>query len=322
MATDNRARNFSLTKPRYDQSSFFGRMRHFLAFTNPATVFVSESELEDMKRKLEQFKNNTLPSNVTEDELWRARYVLENTFARDGSKIPWPFRMSGYALGNLPVCVGMMIPNAGILSTVFWQWVNQTQNAFTNHYNRSSEQEVPQEKVLQNYLAAVVAAVSVAVSTKLAIKSVSSESLRVTLSRTVPFLSAATANVLNTYLMRRQELQTGINVKDKDGNHVGTSREAAKTAIAATCTSRVFMSFSLLGVPPFIYPIFERTRLLKKYPSLNLPMQFVVCAVMIFAVIPVSVALFSQDMEIASDKLEPEFAQKYPNTKLVFNKGL
>ena len=38
----------------------------------------------------------------------------------------------------------------------------------------------------------------------------------------------ATANICNVVLMRNHELFTGIEVKDKDGNVVGTSKIAAR----------------------------------------------------------------------------------------------
>ena len=41
-------------------------------------------------------------------------------------------------------------------------------------------------------------------------------------------LCLATANIANVYLMRQNELQTGIDVEDDKGNIVGTSKAAAK----------------------------------------------------------------------------------------------
>jgi len=38
---------------------------------------------------------------------------------------------------------------------------------------------------------------------------------------------AACANICNVFLMRNSELSTGVDVEDKDGNVVGTSKVAA-----------------------------------------------------------------------------------------------
>eukprot|EP01125_Pyxidicula_operculata_P021871 TRINITY_DN8713_c0_g1_i1.p1 TRINITY_DN8713_c0_g1~~TRINITY_DN8713_c0_g1_i1.p1 ORF type:complete len:328 (-),score=62.64 TRINITY_DN8713_c0_g1_i1:119-1009(-) len=296
-------------------------MKHFVEFTNPFTLLVSDKEMDDMKLKLKQFEEGTLPDSVSDEELWKAKNVVSNTYARDGSKIPWPFRMSGYALGNLPITVGLILPNASLPTMIFWQWANQTQNALTNHYNRSGAESVSTQKIMESYFGAVGAAVAIAIGSKLAVRRVASESLRNTLGKIIPFFAVASANVLNTYLMRRHETVTGIPVTD-NGQVVGISKKAAEYAIGATCLSRVIMSFCMVAVPPFIYPVFERSHVIKTKPLANLAMQFAVVTVLIFTVIPFSVGFFSQELDISSSKLEPEFSQKYPNKNLTFNKGL
>ena len=41
-----------------------------------------------------------------------------------GEVIPKPFRMSGYVPFNLPILVGLLVPQ-GVAMTAFWQWSNQ-----------------------------------------------------------------------------------------------------------------------------------------------------------------------------------------------------
>jgi tricarboxylate carrier len=271
-------RSFSLNDSRYDQSSFGGRFRHFVEFTNPFLLLTSAAEMEEMKIHLTQFKNNTLPDSVSDEKLWKAKYVIGGTFAKDGEMIPWPFRMSGYAVGNLPICVGLMLPGAGLATTVLFQWANQTQNALTNHFNRPSVEALPMDKLGVSYGGAVVAAVGISVGAKQAVSRVANAAVRANLGRIVPFMSVASANVVNTYLMRRHEIAAGIKVFNTEGNEVGTSQIAAAGAVKATCASRAVLSFCMLFFPPFIYPVFERTALLKANPRLNLPMQFMVCS--------------------------------------------
>lgn len=45
-----------LNSPNYDQSTYFGRVKHFFEVTNPATVFLSKKKLFQAKDLLEQYK--------------------------------------------------------------------------------------------------------------------------------------------------------------------------------------------------------------------------------------------------------------------------
>ena len=49
----------------------------------------------------------------------------------------------------------------------------------------------------------------------------------------------ATANICNVVLMRNHELFAGIEVKDKDGNVVGTSKIAARKVIAQIIEKKI-----------------------------------------------------------------------------------
>ena len=45
-----------LNTPNYDQSTYFGRAKHFLEVTNPATALLSKRKLYQAKELLEQYK--------------------------------------------------------------------------------------------------------------------------------------------------------------------------------------------------------------------------------------------------------------------------
>jgi len=45
-----------LTKPRFDQSTYMGRAKHFFIVTDPRNLFHSEKELDDMKQLLIKYK--------------------------------------------------------------------------------------------------------------------------------------------------------------------------------------------------------------------------------------------------------------------------
>ena len=53
MADQNR---LDLDKPRWDQSTFAGRFKHFLAVTDPTKTFYSSKQLDDAKTLVEAYK--------------------------------------------------------------------------------------------------------------------------------------------------------------------------------------------------------------------------------------------------------------------------
>ena len=57
--------------------------------------------------------------------------------------------------------------------------------------------------------------------------------------RLVPFAACSAANCLNIPLMRRQELGAGTRVETSQGEALGSSRVAAREAIARVTLSRI-----------------------------------------------------------------------------------
>ncbi|XP_014855807.1 PREDICTED: sideroflexin-5-like isoform X2 [Poecilia mexicana] len=68
---------FQLGRPRYDQSSFFGRLRHFVDIIDPSTLFVSEKKLKECIQLLDDYKHDTLPPGVSADQLWEAQKIKQ-----------------------------------------------------------------------------------------------------------------------------------------------------------------------------------------------------------------------------------------------------
>jgi sideroflexin-1/3 len=46
----------NLNEPRFDQSTYLNRARHFLIVTNPLNVFASEAELDRAARIVKDYK--------------------------------------------------------------------------------------------------------------------------------------------------------------------------------------------------------------------------------------------------------------------------
>jgi hypothetical protein len=76
--------------------------------------------------------------------------------------------------------------------------------------------------------------------------------------RFVPLPAVATASTLNVVLMRRHECNEGIDVLDKEGNVVGTSKLAAKKALTEMAISRAILPIPLLTIPPIVMTYLEK----------------------------------------------------------------
>ncbi|KAM3672110.1 sideroflexin-5 isoform 2-T2 [Ammospiza maritima maritima] len=181
---------FQLGKPRFEQSSFYGRFRHFLDIIDPRTLFVTESRLKEAVQLLEDYKHGTLPPGVTNKQLWGAQKIKQAIIHPDTNEtIFMPFRMSGYIPFGTPIVVGLLLPNQTLASTVFWQWLNQSHNACVNYANRNASKPSPTSKFIQGYLGAVISAVSIAVGLNVLIQRANkfTPATRLLIQRFVPF---------------------------------------------------------------------------------------------------------------------------------------
>ncbi|XP_072434122.1 sideroflexin-5-like [Chiloscyllium punctatum] len=316
---------FALGKPRFDQSTFYGRFRHFLDIIDPRTLFVSESQLKAAVQLLEDYKHGTLPRGVSNQQLWEAQKVRQAILHPDtNEKILMPFRMSGYIPFGTPIVVGLLLPQQTLGTTVFWQWLNQSHNACVNYANRNATKPTPVSKFILGYLGAVTSAVSIAVGLNLFIKRANrfNPATRSLIQRFVPFPAVAAANVCNVVLMRHSELEEGISVLDMDGNVIGTSRIAARQALLETAMTRIVLPIPILVLPPIIISLLEKTWILKGHPRLILPMHSLVCLAAFGFALPVAISLFPQMSEIETSKLEPEIKLAASSKSVFYNKGL
>ncbi|XP_074051738.1 sideroflexin-5 isoform X2 [Macrotis lagotis] len=254
---------FQLGKPRFQQTSFYGRFRHFLDIIDPRTLFVTESRLKEAVQLLEDYKHGTLPPGVTNEQLWNAQKIKQAILHPDtNEKIFMPFRMSGYIPFGTPIVVGLLLPNQTLASTIFWQWLNQSHNACVNYANRNATKPLPASKFIQGYLGAVISAVSIAVGLNALVQRANkfSPATRLLIQRFVPFPAVASANICNVVLMRHNELEEGIDVLDNEGNIVGSSRIAARHALLETALTRVVLPMPILVLPPIIMSVLEKLK--------------------------------------------------------------
>ncbi|KAM3831539.1 sideroflexin-5 [Vipera latastei] len=316
---------FQLGKPRFDQASFCGRLRHFLDIIDPRTLFVTKSRLKEAMQLLEDYKQGSLPPGTSNKELWRAQKIKQAIIHPDTNQtIFMPFRMSGYIPFGTPIVVGLLLPNQTLASTIFWQWLNQSHNACVNYANRNATKPSPTFKFIQGYLGAVVSAVSIAVGLNLLIQRANqfTPATRLLIQRFVPFPAVASANICNVVLMRHTELEEGIDVLDEEGNVVGSSRIAARHALLETALTRVVLPMPILVLPPIIMSLLEKTAFLRSRPRMLLPVQSLVCLAAFGLALPMAISLFPQMSEIQTARLEPEIGQATASLTVTYNKGL
>uniref|UniRef100_H3DE72 Sidoreflexin n=1 Tax=Tetraodon nigroviridis TaxID=99883 RepID=H3DE72_TETNG len=319
---------FQLGRPRYDQGSFAGRLRHFIDIIDPRTLFVSEKQLKECIKLLDDYNHGTLHPGVSDQQLWEAQKIKQAIIHPDtGEKIFMPFRMSGYVPFGTPIVIGLLLPNQTVLSTIIWQWLNQSHNACVNYANRNATKPTPTSKFLQGYAGAVTSAVSIAVGLNVLIKNANklSPASRTIIQRFVPFPavgSAATANICNVALMRHSELSEGIDVMDSSGKVVGSSKVAARHAIMETAFTRVVLPMPIFVLPPIIMSHLERLKFLQRNRRLMLPIHSFVCLLTFSLSLPVAISLFPQMSQIEVSRLEPEIAAATDCKSVTYNKGL
>jgi hypothetical protein len=74
----------NIDEPRYDQNTYLGRAKHFFVTTNPLNILASDHELDEAKQIVESYRaTKTLPTHVTVDQLWKAKYLMDSAFHPD-----------------------------------------------------------------------------------------------------------------------------------------------------------------------------------------------------------------------------------------------
>ena len=206
---------------------------------------------------------------------------------------------------------------------IFWQWMNQTYNSVNNSANRSSA-EVDMRVLGASYGLAVGAACSIALGAGVLMKRVPSMAK---VGLLVPYLATVTAGGTNVAFTRITEITDGIPVYDKDGDELGVSITAGRTAVMNTVLTRsAFLPIFPLLFPPAIMQVVKKTNLVRAGGPL-IAFEVMTITACLGIGLPLALALQPQKMILDVNNLEQIFQGLDPKTgkprEVVYaNKGL
>ncbi|OXA60392.1 Sideroflexin-1 [Folsomia candida] len=310
-----KTKRIEIDKPRWDQSTYWGRVRHFWVKTNPLNILYTDKELDYAKDIVTRYRNGENIANLDEDELWKQKYIYDSAFHPDtGEKTFILGRMSAQAPMNMLITGFMLTFYKTLPAILFWQWFNQSFNAMVNYCNRSGTEELGNSQIMKTYAAATSGAIFTA-------------RFPPVVGRLVPFTAIAAANAVNLPLSRQNEIKHGMKIMDANGVTLGYSSTTAKIGISQVVLSRILMAVpSMVTIPLFMNRL-ERSGFLKRYPRFPLPFQVAACGAILTFSTPFCCAIFPQISSISVSWLEPELQEKLkamanPPTKVYYNKGL
>ncbi|WWD07459.1 hypothetical protein V865_005559 [Kwoniella europaea PYCC6329] len=332
---------YDISKPRFDLSSYGGRLAYFYSTTSPLTLLASSAQLEKAQKDVTNFESKIKEAgqkgywvNQQQKEIYdNAKQLVNSSIHPDtGKPVPLPFRMSAFVPTNLIICAGMLMPNPSLKSVIFWQWANQTLNVAVNFSNANKSIEMTPQEIGTAYVAATFTSVFLAVSlSRLVPRLRVSPAAKDILGKLVPFASVASAGVVNISCIRWKEMRDGVEVfkltKDPvDGSEkkevLGKSPKAGQMAVMQSAASRVFTNVPTLILPPMVMTLLTRRGVFSG-PRGNLTSnitQLTLIGLSLGLFLPPAIAYFPQKAETSPAKLESRFKEyKGP---VYFNKGL
>uniref|UniRef100_A0A8C6UN52 Sidoreflexin n=1 Tax=Neogobius melanostomus TaxID=47308 RepID=A0A8C6UN52_9GOBI len=316
--------SFDIDAPRWDQSTFMGRMKHFFNITDCRTALLPDARLDEAKALVESCRAGSVPPGTTEEQLFYAKKLYDSAFHPDtGDRMNIFGRMSFQVPGGMAITGFMLQFYRTVPAVVFWQWVNQSFNALVNYTNRNAASPITPKQIGVAYATATSTALATAVGLNLYTKKAPP-----LVARWVPFAAVAAANCVNIPMMRQQEILNGITVTDENGNQLGQSKKAAVKGITQVVVSRVTMAAPGMIIIPIIMQRMEKLKFMQRITFLHGPIQVMMVGAILIFMVPAACSLFPQQCSLAVSKLEPELrdsiVSKYgDDIKYVyFNKGL
>jgi hypothetical protein len=213
---------------------------------------------------------------------------------------------------------------------LFWSFVNQSQNALVNYFNRNASSTMSNETLAISYASAVSAALLVAFGVSSFIRRRYDTATAARLLKFVALPSSIVASSSNAYIMRRPEIASGIAVVDANGSEVlagARSSAAASKAVRETVLSRVFLQVPTFFIPPMFMSLGPLSRAAAASPAADLSLNTFLTILGFGLGLPAAVGAFPQRGEIAVSDLEQGSELRLQCEKkglqtVYYNKGL
>ncbi|TIB31065.1 hypothetical protein E3P84_03084 [Wallemia ichthyophaga] len=312
----NLENSVDISQPKFDQSTYMGRVRHFIAAVSPLTLFASADRLQDahkdvlaVQERVQKSPGGVFVKPEDAQKYWKNKQLVDSSIHPDtGEPIVLPFRMSAFMPTNLIIIGGMLAPNPSLGSVIFWQWMNQSLNVCVNSANANKSTPLSTKELAMSYLAATASSVGIAVTlTKGVPKLNVSAATKASLGRMVPFVSVVTAGCVNIAAMRYKEMRDGIAVttSEVDGEPLpdnqkttldASSRIAGAVAVSQTAASRVFTNIPTLIFVPLIQAALTKRGAFagKRGPLLERIVSLGLAGTSMIVFLPPAIAVFPQ----------------------------
>jgi len=316
----------------YDQRTYVGRILHFLRYTNPLNALYPSSKMEYYKQLLADFETFGPRPDVSDKELWDAKYALmANVHPETGKEIPRVFRMSSFVLVNIPIAIGLALTAPTPFNVGFWQVVNQSYNFGVNVVNaNASNASADYSQLLKSYGIAVSSAATVSLGALALIKR-SRWNNNFMFLRIAPFCGVAIASSLNLFSSRFKDTKEGIYISDAQTGETITEYKspiAGKKAFTQCAITRaVFIPLMVTMVPPLAINFLQKMNKMPKSTIGNHALNIVLAAFVLQFALPSGLAMFPQESIIHRTQLESQF-QNLRNSRgelienFAFNRGL
>lgn len=317
---------FSLTKPKFDLSTYTGRLQHFLRMTNPLACLNTTADIRAAEEAIKLFREKGTVTGSVADMWGYQNVVNQAVHPATGSIVPVPFRMSGIPVFNIPIIYLQLIcPSSNVVGTLGMHVINQSYNMACNYFNRSGV-GVPFQAMGTAYALAVTSACSIAYGMGKLVQKVP------TLKRFsiwIPIVATAMASSSNLALTRFDEIKCGSELVDKEGNVYGKSVTAGKRGVLQTAATRCLMiPCAVLLLPDMMMKAMQKRNLMPKNMGLATLVQCGIIFVCMAGALPATLAVFPQTIEYDVGELEPQFQHLthkitgQPLLKLYSQKGL
>ena len=335
-------------KSKFNLDTYSGRLMHFFKLTNPFNFFISDKEIYEKKKYLEEYTNkiirskqiinNNLNQPITDlnnktvsdnyfllskeeyDKLWDARYLVDSTFNPETKeKIPKPFRVNSFTASNVPIIIGLIVLPVTKFNLLFFNVLNQSYNAALNYYNGSKTDE-NNKQLMISFMLAISSSLAAAFIFKRVLGDCSKSITKSIIQRIFP---SCIAGFINLFFMRSSYFTKGLSYSDVEGKQLGISKKIGAKAMLEGAVSRVILPL------PLVFSILMMSKLQKRgLKGISLKFaEISLCSIFISLGLPISIALFNQTGKAHFSNLEKENIEKltlmnYKDNYVYYDKGL